>query len=213
MIVINIDTKNKIIRVYTKSKIDNGGAGSGIKGHHTNREDKTNIITIKGNELDNYKNIKELRQRAKEYYKHNIQGSVVERNDIGKIKFSRRGIEETIYQAKDDIEALQLIPYLPQIIKTATILNKEMPNHKRKDKVDHFISLINNININGKNKNVEVLLKHEDGYWHYCLYLNKDRISKESCQDSQNKSGLNNSHDSIINNNYKKVNKYKLKFF
>ena len=33
MIIINIDTKNKIIRVDTKSKIDNGGAGSGNWGH------------------------------------------------------------------------------------------------------------------------------------------------------------------------------------
>lgn len=202
MLINIITTNNKtIIQIFTDEfSLNNGGVGSGIKGHTTAKENKT--ISIKGNELGEYKDIKELREKAKNYYKEHFQGTIIKRNDIGEIRFSRRGIEETINKATDDYEALQLIPHLQEIIETSKILNKEKPNHERKDITDHFLSLQNKVNINGKEKTVEILLKHEFGYWHYCLYLNKERTKKQELPVSAEKSGLNNSHFlSIIHNN------------
>lgn len=91
MIIINIDTKNKIIKVDTKSKIDNGGAGSGIKGHTTPREEKdkrskgyfTSSISNFGTRYDDLKGkeaIDKLLQEKDGWCPHAFY-----RNDIGNV--------------------------------------------------------------------------------------------------------------------------------
>lgn len=86
MIIINIDTKNKIIRVDTKSKIDNGGVGSGIKGHTTEKEDikkdkyRQNLF---GKEYSGYKGRQAIDILIKE--KQGYVKGAFSRKDIGDI--------------------------------------------------------------------------------------------------------------------------------
>ncbi len=93
--------------------------------------DKGNI-TIKGDELGEYKDTKELRQKAVDYYKKNLAGTYVNHNKIGKIIFTLSGYKKPISFSADKRKLL-LFPYLPEIIKNGVIDKEEKDNKGRAD--------------------------------------------------------------------------------
>ena len=134
-------------------------------------------IELTGNELGAYKDIKELREKAREYYKEHLQGKTIEREGLGKVRFSGKGIRETIAhspQGKED--KLKVIPVIERIIQTGKIGKEEPIDHPRKDEIVAFVPVTQTIKVDGKAREAEVLLgKDKQGNWYYDLFLDQSR--------------------------------------
>ena len=89
---------------------DKGAGSDTATGTSTPSSEKQ--IEIKGDELGKYKDIKELRQKAVDYYRKNLSGTYVNHNKIGKIIFTLSGYKKPISFSADKRKLL-LFPYLP----------------------------------------------------------------------------------------------------
>ena len=136
-------------------------------------------ISISGDELGSYKDIKELRKKAIEYYKEHLQGKDAHRSDIGKIRFSGKGIGHTIsFSAKK--EKLLLLPYLRKIIETGKLGKEEVINHPRKDRIVAFVTITKEVMIQGELSNVEVLLgRDKEGHLYYDFSFDNERQQRK----------------------------------
>ncbi len=117
----------------------------------------------------------ELRKSAVEFYKKNLQGKVIEKDGLGAIRFSNKGLKEfmSFSADKDKILALSKID---EIIKTGKVGTEEAPKHPRKDDIVAFIPISNKIFVDGKVKPVEVLIaKDSFGNLFYDLFLDNKR--------------------------------------
>ncbi len=81
---------------------------------------KSSLIEIKGDELGKYKDTKELRQKAVDYYKKNLAGTKIYREEIGDINFVSRGLKEFLHYSASEIK-LKAIVYIKDIIKTGEV--------------------------------------------------------------------------------------------
>lgn len=117
----------------------------------------------------------DLRKSAVEFYKKNLQGKVIEKDGLGAIRFSNKGLKEfmSFSADKDKILALSKID---EIIKTGKVGAEEAPKHPRKDDIVAFIPISNKIFVDGKVKPVEVLIaKDSFGNLFYDLFLDNKR--------------------------------------
>lgn len=87
--------------------------------------DEDGRVVVTGKEFGEYKDIKELRQKAKEYYKKNLQGTSVTNPILGKVNldddavdFTGRGIKKALSTSAKEHKLL-LIKYLPELIRSA----------------------------------------------------------------------------------------------
>jgi hypothetical protein len=136
-------------------------------------------ISITGNELGSYADAKELRQKAVQYYKDNLQKNPAHRADIGKIRFSGKGMDETKSFSADP-DKLLMLPALRNIIETGTLGKEEKLKHPRRDGIVAFIPITKRVDFKGKPKEVEALIgKDRNGNLYYDLFLDGKR-QKES---------------------------------
>lgn len=140
--------------------------------------DKGNIgqeVSITGEELGAWKDVKELRQKAVDYYKANLQGKPAHRDDVGEIRFSRKGRDEMeAYSA--DPDKLLMVPALRTIIETGELGTEEKCKHPRKDGIVAFVPVTKKVNFKGEEREVEVLLgKDQRGNLYYDLFLDGAR--------------------------------------
>lgn len=157
-------------RIHFKDgKIDKGNVGQENGGKHGGSSGKE--ISLTGKELGDYKDVKELRQKAVDYYKANLQGKTAHRDDVGEIRFSRKGRGETFsFSANPD--KLLLVPALRDIIEKGELGKEEALNHPRKDGIVAFVPVTKTVNLKGRPQEVEVLLgKDENGNLYYDMFL------------------------------------------
>lgn len=160
------------------------GSGGGSKSGETGGAEQS-PITVKGNELGEYKDIKELRQKAKDYYSTHFQGKTVHKEGLGEIRFSGKGIKETISHSNED--KLKLVPSIKDIIEHGKIGDIEKPKHPRKDGMVEFIPIKTTVEFgNDKKRAVEVLIgKDENGNLYYDLFT--DNLRYKTTSDSNAK--------------------------
>lgn len=130
--------------------VENGGKGSGIKGHKT-------IRPVKIDGRKKFKDYKDLSRRALRYYKDNIQGKSINKDLIGKIDFLRQGIRETITKG-----APEYTFKLKDIIETGQVDKPETAYKDRKDKADKFDIITNKVKHNKKIKDVMVKIRNRN---------------------------------------------------
>lgn len=131
------------------------------------------------------KSLPELRKEAVTFYKNNLQGKKIEKEGLGLIRFSNKGLKEfSSFSANENkILALQK---LEEIIKTGKVGAEEAPKHSRKDGIVSFIPINNAISINGKVQPVEVLIaKDNRGNLFYDLFLDNKRNRRTSLQGAK----------------------------
>jgi len=126
-------------------------------------------VFLTGEELSNFKNIKELRKTAHKYYHENIQGKIVEHLLLGTIKFTKAGRDETLFRQP---KTALIFPKLLDIVKESRYIKTEPPYHKRDDGITKFHIFENNVSIYGKIKKYEFLIG-EDAFG-YKFYLSKE---------------------------------------
>ena len=133
---------------------------------------KSSLIEIKGNELGEYKDIKELRHKAVEYYKNNLAGKSVEHKELGKVIFTTSGYKKPISFSADE-RKLKLFPYLPDIIKNG-VVDKEEKDDKGRTGFS-WIILKSKIKLGVKEEVVRInIRKDDDGNLYYDHVINKN---------------------------------------
>jgi len=156
-----------------------GVVGEKIKESEERKGGEGEVVAITGSELGSYSDTKELRKKAIDYYKENLQGKPARRDDIGEIRFSGKGIDETAtFSANPD--KLLMVPALRGIIETGSLGKEEPLNHPRKDGIMAFVPITKTIGFKGKPKDVEVLVgKDEKGNLYYDLFLDNSRQKRK----------------------------------
>ncbi|GHU27499.1 hypothetical protein FACS1894152_4210 [Bacilli bacterium] len=133
-------------------------------------------IVVRGDELGGYKDSKDLARKATNYYRENIQGKSVMRDDIGKVVFARVGIDETVHTARGNSDILKAIPYIMDIVKHGENRGEVELKHPRTDGTTKIISLSSKITMDSKLRTVRVLLlKRPDNKYYYTMYMDLDK--------------------------------------
>ena len=140
---VNLITYPEIFKYLKKEGIDE----TKIRFYHYH--EFKNTIKLTGKEFGEYNDIKELREKAINYYEKNIQGKIIEHFELGKIFFTGKGIDKIRLSSAKDYK-LQLIYKLFQIIESAKLNNIKPSYETRKDEISKFYYLTNKISIEGK---------------------------------------------------------------
>lgn len=174
---------------HPRDKSGRFGKGSGKSGDERGASSGAEI-SLTGNELGSYRDVKELRQKAVDYYKANLQGKSAHRDDIGEIRFSRKGMSEAKNFSADENKLL-MFPALRGIIETGELGKEEKPKHPRKDGIVAFVPITKTVNIKGNPQDVEVLLgKDAQGNVYYDLFLDNQRQQKSLARNQVQNPGL-----------------------
>jgi hypothetical protein len=116
----------------------------------------------------------EMRRLVKEYYKTHLQGKYLSRKDIGLIKFTLKGIKETI--SHSNRKKLAFVPYIWHIVKSGKLGLQEEPKHTRKDGITHFIPITKTLQLFNTKTDIEILLAFDaNGYFYYDLFTDNVR--------------------------------------
>ncbi len=129
---------------------ENGGKGSGIKGHKTAKP-----ITIDGRKK--FTDYKDLSQKARQYYKDNLQNKTVYKESLGNIEFYKKGIEETINKGNP-----RYIFKVLDIIRTGEVKEPEPLYKERTDTKLPFDILKNKIKYKGNTSDVLVKIRNTE---------------------------------------------------
>lgn len=155
-------------REIINSIVENGGKGSGIKGHTTPRP-----VIIDSRRR--FKDYKALSDSARNFYKNNIQGKSINKEIIGKIKFLKKGIDETIRKG-----APEYIFKLKDIIKTGKVDKPELLYKERKDTELPFDRIKNTVRYKNQIKNVLIKIRNKkDGTKDFYLIRSDDKKKRD----------------------------------
>lgn len=137
------------------------------------------VVKITGQELGDYKDIKELRQKAVDYYKAHLQGKSVEHPELGKVMFSRKGLKKFNHTSVSE-EKLKLLPAVADIIKHGEYQGKEDISKERADGIMCFHRINTDVKLNDKVFYVSVLIFEDTaGNKFYNLNPNAEEYKKE----------------------------------
>lgn len=145
-----------------------------------------NVVTVTGNEFGKYVDLKDLRQKAKTYYKEHLQGTSVENSILGRVNlpdntidFTRRGISKSVSTSAKENKLL-LIKYLPDLIRNATDISSNK-NQKNKREAIQYSYLKSKAIIDGKEQNVEITIFTDvNGNKYYNHVLPEEENKKRS---------------------------------
>lgn len=197
MIVITVNTAEKLINVMSRARVFNAWDESR---HPRDKDGKFSSDDNKGYSIDIDENkiaskslpIQELRKKAKEYYYKYLAGTSVKRSDLGEIYFSHKGYKKPISFSADE-RKLRLFPYLPEIIEKGELVSEEQERYGRTN-VSAFYVIKSKIIILGKEETVRVTIRKDNmGKLYYDHVINKAFGKTPSENKSGGSSGLNNS--------------------
>ena len=133
---------------------------------------------MQGDEFGEYKDIKELREKAVQYYSKNLQGTSVENKELGKIDIDENGTVNFTGSGKREMKGtsaktnkLLLVKYLPKLIADATNITSSKAEKERHAN-ETFYYLHTGATIDGDNVPVEItLVKRNDGSIQYYNHI------------------------------------------
>lgn len=154
------------------------GGGTGKKNETGTQQGASSApIEITGNELGDYKDIKELRQKAVDYYKNNLQGKYAQNPKLGKVLFSRKGKKEFGHFSANP-DKLKMVVVLKKILDTSSNVKTEDLHKLRQDGAIRFHRVTGKVQIGTGDRaralQVNVLVwEDRDGNKFYDLELPK----------------------------------------
>lgn len=101
-------------------------------------------LSLTGKELGDFNNEKDLRKAAINYYKKHIQGKTVEHPVLGKIQFTKKGLEKT-RGASADLRKLKSVYILEDLVKCGYYETSKPAYKPRKDGLVIFHYLVNQV--------------------------------------------------------------------
>lgn len=147
-----------------KAATDGGQEATGkVSNIGSNKASKGGEVVVTGDEFGEYKDIKELRAKAKKYYKEKLQGTSVTNPILGQVnlddydvEFTRAGLGKmTATSAKE--HKLLLVPHLPELIRTATKITRS-DNVKNKRDASQYAYLHTEAIIDGQKQPVVITI-------------------------------------------------------
>lgn len=163
---------NNRVNAVLKSVIVSGKVPGGNK-----------TVVVKGDEFGDYDGIKDLRAKAKAYYKEKLQGTVVRNEQLGlididengEVNFTRAGREEMANRSYGENKLL-LVKYLPVLIESANDITSSEPK-KEKHQNEYFYYLHTRATFPDGDLPVKItLIKRNNGkiqyYDHYVMTEN-----------------------------------------
>lgn len=144
-------------------------------------------VVVTGNEFGAYKDLKDLRKKAIDYYRTHLQGTSVENAELGKIDIDDVGMVQFTTEGRQKVKAnsaneetLFLIKYLPELIENAKeIEHKEATSEKHKKVGDSFYYLRTSYMREGKKIPLEITLKKlHTGDIHYYNHIVEPKVYK-----------------------------------
>lgn len=201
----------------SKTVVQNGGEGSGNfehdgrpeevggsapKGEMSERDslffkkwENAPEIELKTSDWDNISDIKELRQKAKDYFYINLQGKVVTKKGLGDIRISGKSSDE-FFHISADPDKLRAVPQIPELIEKGKLGEFEPDYKGRTDYIEGFYPVYVNLKTNTDIRKTELLIgKDKEGNLFYQMFLDYDREQarkKRNTADNQDRLSLNN---------------------
>ena len=144
----------------------------------SNKASKGGEVVVTGKEFGEYKDIKELRKKAVQYYADHLQGTSVENATLGKIDIDENGLVNFTGAGKREMKStsakankLFLVKYLPKLIAEATNITSNAAVKERHAN-EVFYYLHTDAVMDGKRKPVEItLVKRNDGSIQYYNHI------------------------------------------
>lgn len=141
-------------------------------------------VVVTGDEFGKYEGLKELRAKAKAYYKEHLQGTSVHNSILGNVElkddsidFTGKGISKAVSTSAKENKLL-LIKYLPQLIENADEVASQ-PNVKDKREAKQYTYLMTHAIVGGKRENVIVtIFTDANGNKYYNHILNDEENKK-----------------------------------
>ena len=175
--------------------------------------DNSGIVVVTGDEFGEYADLKELRQKAKAYYKEHLQGTSVNNPILGKVNltdtevdFTGKGMGKAISTSAKPNKLL-LIKHLPKLIAGATEVDARS-NVKNKREASQYSYLHTIANINGKNEAVTIsIFTDVNGNKYYNHILDSEEIENKkgtpvySAQATDNSDGIPTVQRSFVGSN------------
>jgi hypothetical protein len=130
-------------------------------------------VEVVGNELGEGLNQKELRAAARKFYADELVGKVkaVEHPELGEIQFRSSGRKKCI-SFSADVRKLQIIPFLPELLRSAQVLGREEVQKPRGWNVRAYYRMKAQVRIEGKMQEVRFVIREDDkGRMHYDHYF------------------------------------------
>ena len=133
-----------------------------------------------GDEFGDYKNIKDLREKAIDFYRRVLQGTSVENKVLGKVDIDNIGIVQFTTEGRRKVKSnsanedtLLLIKHLPKLIVNATDVHYKMATSEKHIKSgDSFYYLYTHYIRDGKKIPLEITLKKlHTGDIHYYNHI------------------------------------------
>jgi hypothetical protein len=166
---------------------------------HPRDNDGKFAITVKGNELGGYGDIKELRQKAKDYYLKSIAGQTIENKEIGDVIFTKGGVDKPTRNAYE--EKLFLIPHLPEIVKNGK-KEGEYPDYANRPNIKRWIVIRCAVIIGDSPKIVRVNIREDNnGNLYYDHTVEIEKSSKKYTAPLKKTGGLE-ADDSLAESSY-----------
>ncbi|GFE61920.1 JAB domain-containing protein [Geobacter sp. AOG2] len=107
------------------------------------------VAVLTGKELGEFGDIKELRKAAFQWYRDNLHGKPVERNDLGSIAFTRKGIEEFSHFGADPAK-IKMVTALRDIIRNGDYIETQNLDHPRRDGIIKFHVIEADVRLEGE---------------------------------------------------------------
>lgn len=164
------------------------------------KKSSDDIISIKGDELGSYKDIKELREKASKYYEERLANTEVEHPRLGKIIFTKNGYKKPISFSADE-RKLKLFPYLPQIIKNGVLVKSDKDKQDRPN-VFNFYTLKTKIIFDDKEEIVRISIRKDNNGKLYYDHAIQKEIGFKKTPSGNESGGLETSNNSVAQEEY-----------
>ena len=144
-------------------------------------------VIAKKTDVSTQSDPKQIRADAKKYLKEIIKKQNIEHPELGKIRVSKKGIDEFLH-ASGNLDKLALVPHLKEVIETSTVGEKEGLMHERHDGIIAFYPLYNDAIIDGKPYDVTTKIGvDENGNLFYTILLDEKNSSQDSNKETKSK--------------------------
>lgn len=158
-----------------KSATDGGQEAAGkVSNFDSNKASKGGEVVVTGKEFGEYKDVKELRKKAVQYYADHLQGTSVNNAALGRIDIDENGLVNFTGAGKREMKnssakehKLLLVRHLPTLIENATDIDGKESSEDKHDG-EFFYYLHTSAVIDGKDTPVNItLVKRNDGSIQY----------------------------------------------
>ena len=155
---------NETVQAESRKKQDNDVRAESAQKQGKEKTANEGGVVVTGKEFGEYRDIKELRKKALQYYKEHLQGTSVENALLGKIDIDDIGLAEFTGSGKRELknssakeEKLLLVKHLPALIHNATDISGKKSS-KESHAGEYFYYLHTAAEIQGVKTPVEITL-------------------------------------------------------